>query len=215
MNPPFALKGSLDQEYRFVSRALSFMADGGLLFSLLPLDAMFGTHEEKTWRVNELLAKHTLLAVISFPDESFYPAAQKQVVGIIVKKGIPHPKEQAVFWARIAHDGHVKLKSRRLPASELLLPRNEPNEMSVVIPSLRSFVAHPGTVAVNEPMLYKTAPIDYRDPLLELVPEAYLDSKTPSQQEIERAVDDLARETAAFLIRFRKEALVEEFDADA
>src|SRR5205823_9652919 len=40
MNPPFALPDS-DREYRFVSRALEFMADGGILFSLFPLDAYF------------------------------------------------------------------------------------------------------------------------------------------------------------------------------
>src|SRR6266404_8696746 len=70
MNPPFALRGG-DQEYRFVSRALGFMADGGILFSLLPLDAMFGSRDEKVWRRDELLKKHTLLAVLSLPDELF------------------------------------------------------------------------------------------------------------------------------------------------
>jgi type I restriction-modification system DNA methylase subunit len=213
MNPPFALKGSLDKEYRFVSHALSLMADGGLLFSLLPLDAMFGAHDEKIWRVNDLLAKHTLLAVVSFPHELFYPAAQKQVVGVIVKKGIPHPKAQPVFWARIAHDGHLKLKSRRLPASELNPPREEPNDIVEVLPKLQTFVAHPESMSVNIPMLCKTAPIEFSDPLLELLPEAYIESAVPSEQEIEHALDELARETASFLIRFGKEQMAEKFDA--
>ena len=43
MNPPFAQGG---KEYRFVSKALSLMADGGLLFCLLTSDSMFGAHEE-------------------------------------------------------------------------------------------------------------------------------------------------------------------------
>jgi len=50
MNPPFALRGSDENEYRFVSHALSLMADGGILFSLLPLDALFGMRDEKLWR---------------------------------------------------------------------------------------------------------------------------------------------------------------------
>ena len=97
MNPPFALKGSSDKECLFVSQALSMMADGRILFSVLPLGALFGAHDEKVWRRDELLTDHTLLAVLTFPDDLFYPAALKQVAAIIVKKGIPHQKEHAVF----------------------------------------------------------------------------------------------------------------------
>ena len=48
-----------------MTRALSLMADGGILFSLLPMGCMFGANEEKVWRETELLARNTLLAVIS------------------------------------------------------------------------------------------------------------------------------------------------------
>ncbi|MBA4179200.1 MAG: DNA methyltransferase [Anaerolinea sp.] len=211
MNPPFALKGEVDQERRFVSRALTLMADGGILFSLLPMDCMFGAHEDRVWRTTELLAHHTLLAVVSFPDELFYPAALKQVIGIIVRKGFPHPKEQPVFWARIDEDGHIKVKSKRIAAADLVPPRTAPDDIPRVLPLLRSFIANPDTVAVNEPMLCKTAPIDFNDPLLELLPEAYLDSTPPTQAELEAAVDVMARETAAFLIRFGQEARAGEF----
>ncbi|MDD4052046.1 MAG: N-6 DNA methylase [candidate division Zixibacteria bacterium] len=214
MNPPFALKSSIDKEYRFVSNALSLMADGGLLFSLLPLGAMFGSGEEKIWRRDELLMEHSLLAVITLPEELFYPAAQKQVLAIIIKKGYPHPKKQPVFWARIAHDGHIKVKSRRLAASELKPPRVEKDDTEIVLPPLRDFLHHPDAVKVNIPALIKTAPIDYDDPLLELVPEAYLDSNIPSQFELQQAVDDMVRETAAFLMRFSKESRASQYEID-
>ena len=113
MNPPFAGRDN-EKEYEFVTRALAFMEDGGFLFSLLPMDAMFGAHGEKVWRESELLAKHTLLSVVTFPDELFYPAAMKQVVGVFVRKGFPHPQDQPVFWARVGYDGHLKVKSKRL-----------------------------------------------------------------------------------------------------
>ena len=212
MNPPFALKGSTDKEYRFVSQALSMMADGRILFSLLPLGSLFGAHSEKVWRRDELLANHTLLAVLTLPAELFYPAALKQVAAIIVKKGVPHPQEQAVFWARIAHDGHIKSKSKRLKASEFESPRVEPDDLPVVLPHLQSHIAHPGSVNVSQPRFYKTAPIDFSDPLLELLPEAYIENQEPTPEELQRAIDDLARETAAFLIRFRRESLVVDFD---
>lgn len=208
MNPPFALRGSLEQEHKFVTRALRFMQDGGLLFSLLPLDALFGARDERAWREHELLRNNTLLSVVSFPHELFYPAAQKQVAGIIVKKGMPHPKDQSVFWARISHDGHLKIKSRRLYAAEMRPARNEPDQMPEILPSLRNFVAHPGSVSVNIPMVCKTCPIDFDDPLLELLPEAYLDSEPPSAAALKCAVDDMARETLAFLIRFNRQKKV-------
>jgi type I restriction enzyme M protein len=213
MNPPFALKSGLDKEYRFVSRALSFMADGGLLFSLLPLDAMFGSRDEKIWRANELLKHNTLLSVMSLPEELFYPAAAKQVLGIIVKKGIPHQQDHPVFWARISKDGHLKLKSRRLPASEMEPARKELDEIPLVLPALQNFVAHPHKVTVNIPMLCKTAPIDFDDPLLELLPEAYIESKHFTEDAVRHAMDDLAREMACCLIRHRKENSVGALDA--
>ena len=211
MNPPFALQ---DKEYQFVSRALELMADGGILFSLLPLDAMFGSREEKVWRQDELLKKHTLLSVVTLPDELFVPAALKQVVGVVIKKGTPHPKKQPVFWARVVHDGYLTLKSKRLSAEEMRPPKLAPNDIPNLLPSLRNFIANPGSVKINEPLLCKTAPIDFTDPLLELLPEAYIDSKPITKAEIEDAAEELVRETASFLIRFRKEAIVGKLDAD-
>ena len=211
MNPPFAVEM---KEYKFVSRALSFMADGGLLFTLLPLDAMFGASEEKTWRADDLLKKHTLLAVITLPDQLFTPAALKQVVAVIVKKGVPHPRSLPVFWGRAINDGYVVSKSKRMAGADMRPPRNTQNDLDVLLPLLQGFLSNPTATSLNKPLLYKTAPIDFEDPLLELLPEVYIDSKPVRQADIEHAADDLARETAAFLIRFRKEAMVEKLDAD-
>jgi type I restriction-modification system DNA methylase subunit len=211
MNPPFAAKRSDEKEYRFVSQALSTMVDGKILFSLVPLGALFGAHDEKVWRAKELLAEHTLLAVITLPEELFYPAAQKQVAAIIVKKGIPHPKAQSVLWVRVSHDGHIKSKKKRLPASEFVPPRQEPDQLPEVVPLVQSFIASPSSVTVNKPRFCKTAPIDFADPLLELMPEAYIDTEPISPKELENAVNDMARQTAAFLVRFGKESLAADF----
>ena len=181
------------------------MADGGIFFSLLPLGCMFGAYEEKTWRSDDLLANHTLLAVVSLPEELFYPAAMKQVAGIVVKKGFPHPKEQPVFWARLVHDGQIKVKKRRMAAEDFRPPRRARNDISAILPLLQNFIAHPGSVSVNQPMVCKTAPIDFSDPLLELLPEVYLDSPTPTTAELEQEMERMARETAALLIRQTKE----------
>lgn len=211
MNPPFALKDDADKEYLFVSHALNLMADGGLLFSLLPMNAMFGDVQEKLWRSHDLLGKHTLLSVVSFPSELFYPSALKQVVGIVVKKGTPHPKDHPVFWACVTKDGYIKIKSKRLPANELEPPKNEPNQLNEIKKNLTAFIAQPRAIEVNIPELCKTAPIDFGDPLLELLPEAYVDSRIPSNEMISAEAEKLARETAAFLVRYAKEVGVDNF----
>ncbi len=62
------------------------------------------------------------------------------------------------------------------------------------------------------PKFYKTTPIDFSDPLLELLPEAYLDTEPLSAADLEKAIDEMARQTAAFLVRFGREATVEGFE---
>ena len=212
MNPPFALKGSTDKEYRFASQALSMMADGKIFFCLLPLNALFGARDEKIWRRDELLAKHTLLAVITLPAELFCPAAKKQVAAVVIKKGIPHPPAQSVFWGMIEREGYIISKSKRLPASEFIPPREEPDQLPDLLPPLQNFIAHPKTTVVNRPRFYKTAPIDFTDPLLELLPEAYLDTAPLSAADLTQAVEEMARQTVAFLVRFGKEADVAAYE---
>ena len=202
MNPPFALLASDEKEYHFVTHALSLMADGGILFCLIPLGAMFKDGEEQLWRTRDLLSRNTLLAVISLPEMLFVPAASKQVLAIIVKKGTAHPKTQPVFWARVNHDGHVVVKRKRLLASEFSPPRIEPNQLDELLPKLRAFLANPATTAWNVPEFCKTATIDFSDPLLELIPEAYIDGRIPDIAELRDSVDVMARETVSYLIRF-------------
>ena len=208
MNPPFALANSTEKEFHFVDVALKQMVEGGLLFSLLPLDSMFGAREDLVWRREVLLRENTFRAAISFPEELFYPAAQKQVVGIIVERGRPHPEDAPVFWARAAHDGHIKIKSKRLEAAKLDPPRDEQDELPDVLHHLKAFLATPASYSVNVPMKMVTRTIDFSDPILELLPEAYLDSPPVTDETLKASLDAMAREMASFLIRFGKEDMV-------
>lgn len=195
MNPPFALKSSDQKEYRFVQRGLDELAEGELLFSVLPVSALFESGEEREWRRNRLLGENTLICVITFPHELFYPIGV-HTVGIVVRKGVPHPLGQPVLWVRAFRDGYVKRKGKRLQST------SEPDDLSVFAPIIRAFITTPGLPITTEPERIKIAPIDMSDPLLELVPEAYLDARSLTPQEIQRAAEQLVRETAALAIRF-------------
>jgi type I restriction enzyme M protein len=104
------------------------------------------------------------------------------------------PRKQPVFWGRIHRDGYLKVKSKRLAASDMIPPRQEQDDSVEMLPLLRAFVSAPGASKVNKPMLCKTAPIDFTDPLLELVPEAYLDSITPTAKQVASRLDQQIRD---------------------
>ena len=112
---------------------------------------------------------------------------------------MPHPKEQNVFWARIMHDGFLKKKSKRLPNSD------EPNEFTTILQNLRAFIESNDFPIKNIPEFCKLAPVDYFDPLFELVPEAYIESSPMSINDLQDGIEKLVRENAAFIIRYRKE----------
>ena len=196
MNPPFALID--DKEYHFVSHALKQMEDYGLLFSILPYSVMVKPGKFRTWRQN-LLKKHALLAVVTFPIDIFYPVSAPPV-GIFVRKGTPHPRAQNTLWIRAETDGHLKSKGKRLPSA------NTTDQLEDCIPTLKAFLNHPDRDVESQPRYMIAAPIDLDDPLFELVPEAYLEQDEVSPEDLIRGVDTTLRESAAFLIRNRVDA---------
>lgn len=196
MNPPFALK--IENEYKFVQAALDQMEDGGLLFSVLPVSTLFEDGEEKEWRKNRLLKENTILSVITFPPELFQPTAGTYTLGLIVKKGMPHPKTQKVLWVRVMHDGFVLKKRKRLPHN------NEPNDLEKIRPIVKAFLRNTNLSVESIPEFIRACPIDFKDTLLELVPEAYLEDKIPDETEIKNNIESGIREYAAFLIRHGK-----------
>jgi type I restriction-modification system DNA methylase subunit len=201
MNPPFAVTKDDPKEYRFVQQGLDQMVNGGILFSILPVGAMFEGGEEYDWRKTRLLAENTLLSVVTFPPELFYPIGV-HTLGIFVKKGIPHPREQNVLWIRAIHDGHIKIKGKRLPDNA------EPNDLQSIQPILKAFVHNPQFPVQSIPEFCKANPIDYNDTQLELVPEAYLDSKPISTEQIQHSMEQMIRDTVSYLIKTGKEGAV-------
>jgi type I restriction-modification system DNA methylase subunit len=200
MNPPFALKRGSEKEYKFVDQALAQLQDGGILFSVLPYSAMVKPGSYLEWRKNSLLQQNTLLSVVTFPQDVFYPIGVT-TVGIFVKKGIPHPKEQNVLWIRAMHDGLLKSKRKRLPN-----PR-EPDDLGSVADLLRAFIHNPQHPVGNIEQFQKACPIDLDDKHLELVAEAYLDQANPTLRGVFSSVEVGLRECLAYLIKINRPVL--------
>lgn len=197
MNPPFALKKSDEKEYKFVNHALNQMQDGGILFSVFPYSCMVKPGRFKAWR-EELLSNNSLLAVITFPEDLFYPIGVT-TVGIFVKRGMPHPTNQNVLWIRALNDGLFKSKGKRLPN------KRAKNDLNRVKNVLKAFLADSTFRVENIQEFQKAAPIDFQDSLLELVPEAYLDQAPPTEQDMKNSAEQIIRDAVAFLVRSRKE----------
>ncbi len=198
MNPPFALKRSDEKEFRFIEQALLQMQHGGLLFSVLPYSIMVKPGIYLTWRKDMLLTNHTLLSVVSFPIDVFYPVGVT-TVGVFIRKGIPHAPDQNVLWVRALTDGLLKSKGKRLPTDRTT---NDLEDSKAII---KAFLNNPAYPVPSIDMKQKACPIDFSDKLLELVPENYLDQAPPSIKEVQEGIEQVIRDAMAFLVRAGKE----------
>ncbi len=195
MNPPFPKKKTDYKPYLFIEHALKQMQDEGLLFSILPYSSMVKSGGYLNWR-KRLLQGNTLLAVVTFSDV-FYPIGVN-TIGLIIKKGVPQPEDNKVLWIRALNDGYLKHKGKRMENSRAK------NDFPMIVPLLKSFIKNQGIEVKNIPALIKAAPINFRDTLVELIPEAYLDDKEISSEQLQNEIENLMRENIAFKIKFEK-----------
>ncbi|MFL0372710.1 N-6 DNA methylase [Paenibacillus amylolyticus] len=109
LNPPFSQEGEPERD--FIDVAMSTLEPGGLI-AVVVYAGIFADDEHRLWR-KEFLRNHTLMAVISLPEDLFYPNASAPTSIMVAKAHIPH-RERNVFLARIWNDGFNKLKNRRI-----------------------------------------------------------------------------------------------------
>lgn len=195
MNPPFALKEDADKEYKFVNHALKQMQKGGLLFTILPTSEMLAKGQYLAWR-KHLLENNTLLAVVTFPPDLFYPIGVNSCA-VIIKRGVPHPQKQNVVWLRAVQDGFVKRKGKRLKPKP---PLTERDILAEYREELKVFCKNQNHKIRNVPELCKQKRVDFSDKTLEFVPELYLDERKLSIAEVRGELESLVRTTAGYLL---------------
>ena len=194
MNPPFALKTSDEKEFKFVDHALAQMQDGGVLFAILPYPVLVRDGVFKHWREHSLLRNNTILSVMTFSRELFYPA-DIYPLALIVRKGVPHPNEQGVLWLRLLNDGLTKNKRKRLPN-----PRAK-NDLLTVQANLKAFIANPAHPVPTIARFQHVAPIDLEDPMLELIPENYLKDEAIADSSLRQAMTRVLKSSMTELLR--------------
>lgn len=195
MNPPFPKKKTDYKEFLFIEQALKQMQDGGILFSVLPYSCMIKGGGYREWR-KRLLKSNTLVSVITFPEDVFYPIGV-HTLGLIIKKGIPHTQSQKVLWLRALNDGRWKKKGKRLEH-----PKAK-NDYPIILPILRSFIQNQqGIDLPSVPAFQRVCEIDFSDKELELVPEVYLDENPITPEEVRDGIEQLIRDQLAFQIKY-------------
>lgn len=84
MNPPFSQK---DIELSFVYETLYYMAEGGILVSILPKSSVKGSIEANIHMLRKIFALARLKAVISLPRGLFYPVGADTCIIVLHKQG--------------------------------------------------------------------------------------------------------------------------------
>jgi type I restriction enzyme M protein len=109
LNPPFSQPD--EPESRFIDRAMETLEAGGLLATVVKA-SIFADDEHKHWR-QQFLEQHSLLAIISLPEDIFYPTSVPASI-VIAQAHIPLKEQHEVFMGRVWYDGYEKLKGRRI-----------------------------------------------------------------------------------------------------
>lgn len=109
-NPPFPHAKTDTPPERFITRSLEGLQQRGRMGVFVPRSLL---SKLTAWHTGTL-EKNTLDAVIILPDELFAPYASSYTAVILMTKGVKHPKNHNVFWARVENDDFRRRKSVRV-----------------------------------------------------------------------------------------------------
>ncbi len=124
LNPPFKppkkQMKKKKEELEFVLNNLSMISPNGKTVALLPMDCVNTQKGDGLILKKELMEKHTLMGVMSLPDELFYDSNTSTVTCcIVVKAHVPHNENYKTYLGYWKDDGFVKRKWGRVDDKNL------------------------------------------------------------------------------------------------
>ena len=102
INPPYALPTS---ELLFVENMLDCLVKDGRGIAILPMSCATNKNSNYTAIKERILSKHTLEAVLSMPEQLFYPSSSVITCVMVFKAHRPHSKK--TWFANCKDDGLV------------------------------------------------------------------------------------------------------------
>lgn len=110
LNPPYSDVSGID-ELVFIENALSTLVKGGIAIAIIPMRCALYTKGKGLEIKRRILTHHTLDAVMSMPNELFYPKGVVSCV-MIFRAHVPHDPDLKSWFGYWKNDGHVKVKRR-------------------------------------------------------------------------------------------------------
>lgn len=107
INPPYSQKGEGLSELDFIEHGLECLESNGLGFAIVPMSTALDTKNPIRER---LLEKHTLEAVMSMPEDLFYPVGVVTAI-IVFRAHIPHSKYHETWFGYWKNDGFEKTRN--------------------------------------------------------------------------------------------------------
>jgi hypothetical protein len=116
LNPPFSQDAEPEKD--FIDVSMEALRPGGLL-AVVVYAGIFADEHHAAWRA-EFARRHSVLGMISLPEDLFYPTAAPTSI-LIAQAHVHQSDDGPVLMARVWNDGFEKLKNRRVerPGSEL------------------------------------------------------------------------------------------------
>lgn len=107
INPPYAQKGEGLHELDFIYHTLNMLKTGGKLIAIVPMSCAIQAHKTK----EKLLKKHRLEAVMSMPEDLFYPVGVVTCVMVFEAHTAHNSDENHESWFGYwKNDGHEKTR---------------------------------------------------------------------------------------------------------
>jgi type I restriction-modification system DNA methylase subunit len=175
INPPYSQSDNDLRELRFVKHMLDCLRPGGIGIAIVPMSCALSSNSGRP----ELLRDHTLEAVMTMPDELFYPVGVITCIMVFTAHR-PHALENRKSWFGYwKNDGFSKTKHK----GRIDLNDTWPIIRDRWVESFRNREVHPG-----ESVLQKVTAED------EWCAEAYMETDYSNilQEDFEQTVKNYA-----------------------
>ena len=106
LNPPYSKKKKGSEELNYILNCLSFLERNSVCVAVIPMSCAI----EKTLLKEKLLENHTLKAVMSLPDDLFYPIGTVTCI-MVFQAHVPHNKNMETWFGYWKNDGFIKAKN--------------------------------------------------------------------------------------------------------
>lgn len=106
INPPYSQKGGDLHEFNFIEHMLECLEKNGRGVVIVPMGCAVAPHPLK----ERILAAHTLEAVVSMPDDLFYPVGTVTCI-MVFRAHKPHDAKHKTWFGYWKDDGFLKTKT--------------------------------------------------------------------------------------------------------